>query len=121
MKHSIEELYTIEGQRGIYSEDYLDKHFVKVAPKARLQEKGEAYRLLYRVNTGTLNVHTANGVKVIYTIGEKTRFDTEEEHDAERKANSEKRAEQARRREALAKLDGLTTKQLETLVKRLGL
>lgn len=30
MKHSIEELYTIEGMKGLYSEDYLDKYFVQV-------------------------------------------------------------------------------------------
>ena len=121
MKHDINELYNIEGQRGIYSEDYLDKYFVKVAPKRRLAEEGEACRVMYRVNNGSFNVHTANGVKVVYAIGEKTWFDTEEERDAERKANAEKRAEQARRRKAMEKLDKLSTKQLEKLVEKLGL
>lgn len=121
MKHSINELYTIKGQRGIYSEDYLDKHFVKVATKYSAQREGEAYPLSYRVNNGTLNVHTADGVKVVYTIGEKTWYDTEEERQQARKANEDKCAEQARRRMAMEKLDKLSTKQLEKLVEKLGL
>lgn len=121
MKHSITELYTIKGLKGIYSEDYLDYHFVKVAPKYTTQQEGEAYPLSYRTNAGTLNVHTATGIKVVYTIGEKTWYDTEEERQQARKANEDKRAEQARRRMAMEKLDKLSTKQLEKLVEKLGL
>lgn len=121
MKHSIEELYTIKGQRGIYSEDYLDKHFVRVAKKFLEQKEGEAHRLSYRSNAGALSVHTAKGVKIVYTIGEKVWYDTEEERDAVRAQNQKKKEENARRREALAKLEKLSTANLEKLVEKLGL
>lgn len=121
MKHSIEELYSIKGQNGIYSEDYLNKHFVQVAEKWSLQKEGEAFRVSSRTNAGTLNVHTAKGVKVVYTIGEKTWYDTKEERDAVRAQNQKKKEENARRREALAKLEKLSTANLEKLVAKLGL
>lgn len=121
MKHNITELYTIQGQRGIYSEDYLDKHFVRVAAKYSVIREGEAYPLSYRTNNGTLNVHTADGVKVVYTIGEKTWYDTEAERQQAREDMAQYRAQQARRRELMAKLDKLSTANLEKLVAKLGL
>ena len=121
MKHSIEELYTIKGQQGVYSEDYLDEYFVIVARGYFKQKEGEAYPISNRSNAGTLNVHTAHGVKVVYTIGEKTWYDTEEERDAVRAQNQKKKNENARRREALAKLEKLSTANLEKLVTKLRL
>lgn len=124
MKHNIEELYDIEGMNGLYSEDYLDKHFVQVETfNRRLPHwrEGKAHKARSRSNAGTLKVHTANGVKVIYMIGEYTWYDTEEERDAVRVENQKKREENARRREALAKLEKLSTANLEKLVAKLGL
>lgn len=122
MKHNISELYRIEGQQGTYSEDYLDKYFVKTAPKAYNAKQGEACRLMYKTNkNGMLNVHTANGVKVVYMIGEKTWFDTEEERDNARIANKHQQEVNAHRRELMAKLDKLSTANLEKLVAKLGL
>lgn len=121
MKHNINELYTIKGQQGIYSEDYLDEHFVQVAYDCLEQKEGEACSIHSRSNAGTLNVHTAKGIKVVYTIGEKTWYDTEEERDAVRAQNQKRKDENARRREALAKLEKLSTANLEKLVAKLGL
>ena len=121
MKHSIEELYTIKGQRGIYSEDYLYDNFILTAENCLVQREGEACRLMYRTNAGTLNVRTANGIKVVYTIGEKTWYDTQVERDEARKMNAKKHEENARRRAAMEKLDKLSTAQLEKLVMKLGL
>lgn len=121
MKHSIKELYSIKGQQGIYSEDYLDKYFVQVACDCLVQKEGEACSINDRSNAGTLNVHTAKGVKVVYTIGEKTWYDTKEERDAVRTQSQKKKEENARRREALAKLEKLSTANLEKLVAKLGL
>ena len=124
MKHSIEELYDIEGMNGLYSEDYLDKHFVQVETFSRHLphwHEGKAHKARSRSNAGMLKVHTANGVKAIYMIGEYTWYDTEEERDAVRAENQKKREENARRREALAKLEKLSTANLEKLVAKLGL
>lgn len=124
MKHSIEELYTIEGMKGLYSEDYLDKHFIQVETWSKNiphWHEGKAHKVSYRTNAGTLNVHTANGVKVVYTIGEHTWYDTVEERDAVRAQNQQKKEENARRREALAKLEKLSTANLEKLVAKLRL
>lgn len=121
MKHSINELYSIKGQRGLYTEDYLNAYGVYVAETYRTWTSGKAYPVDSRTSNGTLSVHTANGVKVVYTIGEKTWYDTEEERQQARKTNEVKRAEQARRRMAMEKLDKLSTKQLEKLIEKLGL
>lgn len=124
MKHSIEELYNIEGMKGLYSEDYLDKYFVQVETWSRNfphWHEGWAHKASNRSNAGTLNVHTANGIKVVYTVGEYTWYDTEEERDAVRAQNQKKKEENARRREALAKLEKLSTANLEKLVAKLGL
>ena len=121
MKHGIKELYSIKGQPGIYSEDYLDEHFVQAACDCLVQKDGEACPINDRSNAGTLNVHTAKGIKVVYTIGEKTWYDTKEERDAVRMQNQKKKEESARRREAMAKLEKLSTANLEKLVAKLGL
>jgi hypothetical protein len=121
MKHSITELYTIKGQRGLYSEDYLNAYGVYTAETYSAWTEGKAYPVGYRVNNGTLNVHTAEGVKVVYTIGEKTWYDTEAERQHVREAMARKREVMAHRKELLAKLDKLSTANLEKLVAKLGL
>lgn len=114
MKHSITELYTINGQRGLYTEDYLNAYGVYTAETYSAWTEGKAYPVHSRANGGTLNVHTAEGMKVVYTIGEKTWYDTEEERQQVREA-------MAHRKELLAKLDKLSTANLEKLVTKLGL
>lgn len=121
MKHSMNELYTIKGQRGLYTEDYLNAYGVYTAETYSAWTDGKAYPLDYRPNAGTLNVHTAKGMKIVYTIGEKTWYDTETERQHVRETMAHKREVIAHRKELLAKLDKLSTANLEKLVAKLGL
>lgn len=121
MKHSMNELYTIKGQRGLYTEDYLNAYGVYTAETYSAWTEGKAYPVDYRSNAGTLNVHTAEGMKVVYTIGEKTWYDTEAERQHVREAMARKCEVMAHRKELLTKLDKLSTANLEKLVAKLGL
>lgn len=89
MKHSINELYAIDG-KGTYHQSYLDsidttgcriihKHFIINNPK----------------NDGTFYYITAEGKVKAWLYGEKTWFDTKEERDeyrAQRNAEMDERA-----------------------------
>ena len=74
MKHTINELYKINGEK-FYTMDYIVKHNI---PKAKSYNDPNGWSKCYGLGTdrGTKNIHTADGVKVVYTYGEKTWFDT---------------------------------------------
>jgi len=91
MMHTINELYKIDGAK-FYTADYIIKHNI---PKAKSYNDTNGWSKCYGLGTdrGTKNIHTADGVKVVYTYGEKTYFDTAEERDAYRVQQNIARAE----------------------------
>lgn len=123
MKHDISELYRINGLNGIYSECYIVSNNIPVATnRNERMENGYARRLNARTpNNGIHRIHTSNGLKVVYAIGNYTFFDTEaERNEAKAEANAEAK-EKAARRIALEKLAELNTVDLLELVEKLGL
>ena len=79
MMHTIKELYKINGEK-FYTADYITAHNIPKATGYNEQGWSKCYGL--GTDRGTKNIHTANGVKTVYTYGEKTWFDTAEERDA---------------------------------------
>lgn len=90
MMHTINELYKINGAK-FYTADYIEAHNIPKAKKYGAEGWSRCYGL--GANKGTKNIHTADGVKVVYTYGEKTYFDTAEERDAYREQQNIARAE----------------------------
>ena len=122
MKHSIKELYKING-KGIYSWDYIEANNI---PKAKSCSGEDGYReqLYVNSNKGILKVTTTEGIKIVYLYGEKTWFDSEEERDAYRVERAAEREHLIKRNKVLkiinekiaTHLDTLTTEQLEALL-----
>lgn len=82
MKHNVEEFYKVNGQK-FYTMDYIIANDI---PKCKRGNRTNGYSVAMYLGTSkdTVNVHTANGVVVMYAFGEKTLFDTREERDAYR-------------------------------------
>jgi hypothetical protein len=82
MKHNVEEFYKINGQK-FYTMDYIIANDI---PKCKRGDRNHGYSVAMYLGTSkdAVNVHTANGVVVMYAFGEKTLFDTREERDAYR-------------------------------------
>lgn len=123
MKHNINELYHIDGQK-LYTEDYIKANNI---PKATIENHEGWSRVSYVLNTSASkerNLHTANGVKKIYIYGEKTWFDTLEEREEHKKIREQERAEQSRRAKAVRTINEylatLSTDDLEDLIKGLN-
>lgn len=122
MKHSIEELYRING-KGNYSWDYIEANNIPKA-KSCSGEGGYRRQLYVNNNKGYLKVTTAEGIKIVYLYGEKTWFDTEEERDTYRAERAAEKEHLIKRNKVLkvinekiaAHLDTLTTEQLEALL-----
>lgn len=122
MEHSMSELFHIVGKPGVYDSSYLDAYGIFEREYTSDIPQGFAYRISYYVCKKELKVHTAEGFKIVYPVGDKRWFDTEEERQNERAEREKIRAANAHRRELLKKLDDkLTTKQLEKLIEKLGL
>ena len=90
MMHTIKELYKINGEK-FYTADYITAHNIPKATGYNEQGWSKCYGL--GTDRGTKNIHTADGVKTVYTYGEKTWFDTAEERDAYREEQKIARAE----------------------------
>lgn len=82
MKHDIKEFYKVNGQK-FYTMDYIIANSIPKCKKGDW-EHGYSAALYFGPGRDTVNVHTANGVVVMYAFGEKTLFDTREERDAYR-------------------------------------
>lgn len=98
MKHTINELYKINGEK-FYTADYIAKHSIPKAKKYGAEGWSKCYSL--GADKGTKNIHTADGVKIVYTYGEKTYFDTAEERDAYREQQKIERAELTKKNKML--------------------
>jgi hypothetical protein len=118
MKHTYHELYRING-KGYYTEDYIKAHNISVCNA--FGETGEAHRCRsIGVDKGTKKIHDIGGVRVVYTYGEKTWFDSEEERDAYRATMNEARAEQTKKNNLLkiimAHYESMSIEQLNDVV-----
>lgn len=118
MKHSVNELYRINGKPGLYTKEYLHTYGVQVG---RWNEKGKAHSVVYLCGSSVLNIHDANSDRKIYKFGEHTYFDTEAELMKAKKDYIEIRTANARRKEALKKFETLSTEELEKIAIQLGL
>lgn len=98
MKHTINELYKINGEK-FYTADYIAKHSIPKAKKYGAEGWSRCYGL--GADKGTKNIYTADGRKTVYTYGEKTYFDTAEERDAYREQQQNERAELAKKNRLL--------------------
>ena len=123
MKHNINELYHINGQK-LYTEDYIKANNIQ---QATIENNEGWSRVSYVLNTSSSkerNLHTAEGVKKIYIYGEKTWFDTLEEREEYKKIREQERAEQSRRKKAMTTINDylatLSTEDLEDLIKVLN-
>ena len=122
MKHSVEELYRIDG-KGTYTWDYIEANNI---PKAKSCSGEGGYRSKGWVSSSKdyVKITTAEGVRVVYFYGEKTWFDTKEERDAYRVERAAEREHLIKRNKVLkiinekiaTHLDTLTTEQLEALL-----
>lgn len=101
MMHTYKELYKINGEK-FYTADYIIAHGI---PRAtRDNSNGWAHCVSLGTDKGTKNIHTADGVQVVYTYGEKTWFDTEKERDAYRAEQNKARAEQTKKNALLKEI-----------------
>ena len=123
MKHNINELYHINGQK-LYTEDYIKANNIQ---QATVENHEGWSRVSYVLNTSSSkerNLHTAEGVKKIYIYGEKTWFDTMAEREEYRKIREQERAEQSRRKRAMTTINDylatLSTDDLKDLIKGLN-
>ena len=117
MMHTYEELYKINGQK-LYTWDYIEANNI---PKSNRHDNTGWSKCYYLgPDKGTKNIHTAQGMRVVYTYGEKTWFDTEEERDAYRAERNAERAEETKRNKMLKVImehyKTLSTEELEKMV-----
>lgn len=125
MKHSIDELYHIDGQK-LYTEDYLIAHNVQQRDRKSLNSKGwtRAHAEQGSGKDQGKTIHTAKGSKRVYLYGEKTFFDTQAERDAYREQMNQQREQERRRSKALKTINDylvvLSTDDLEDLIKGLN-
>ena len=109
MKHSIKELYKINGAK-FYTEDYLAKYDIPKAKSYALEAGWSVARYL-SPNTDEFRIYTVEGVKIGYAYGEKTWFDTREERDAYRAEQKIAREASGRKNKVIKKI----TEKLKTM------
>ena len=98
MKHSVNELYKINGAK-FYTEDYIKANNIQKS-KGYTSDNGWSVAIGLGTNKDDFRIYTAQGVKIAYAYGEKTWFDNKEERDAYR-------VEQAIAREAVGRRNKL--------------
>lgn len=117
MMHTHEELYKINGQK-LYTWDYIEANNI---PKSNRHDNTGWSKCYYLgPDKGTKNIHTAQGMRVVYTYGEKTWFDTEAERDEYRAQRNIERAEETKRNKMIKAitehLKTLSTEELEKIM-----
>lgn len=117
MMHTHEELYKINGQK-LYTMDYIEANNIPKATRHGSTGWCKCYGL--GPDKGTKNVYTAQGMRVVYTYGEKTWFDEEAERDAYRAMRNAEREEETKRNKMLKAIaeyyKAMTTEELEAFV-----
>ena len=124
MKHSIEEVYCINGKSGTYTAAYLVANNIPVGKHHTLLQEGYARKCSYKV-APTFYLTEVGGKRKVFMYGEKTWFDTEEELAAYRILASAEMAEKKIRnlaKKGLAEMiDGLTVEEVKVFMEKLGL
>lgn len=124
MKHSIEEVYSINGRNGTYTEAYLAAHGIRIGHYHTLLQEGYATKCLYKV-AKEFYLTDVNGKRKVFMYGEKTWFDTEEEVMAYRILTNAEMAEKRLRniaKKSLADLiDGMTLEEVKMFMEKMGL
>ena len=121
MKHSVRELYKIDGYR-FYSEDYIVANNV---PKSKMYSGEGGWRTATYLGTSKdeFRIYTADGIKIAYAYGEKTWFDTREERDAYRVEQNIARENAGKRNKVVkainAKLAEMSEEELMELLKKI--
>jgi len=124
MKHSITELYRIEGYKGLYTKEYLECEQIQILKRIGKHTFGKAQQCQYIVNAkGVATLHEPLSERTIYLYGEKTWFDTQEERDAY-KAECEQTFITKRERiqltnQLLSKIEHYTNEQLIQLIQQI--
>lgn len=118
MMHDYTELYKISGQK-YYTEDYLIAHNIPMGK--RFSDEGKARRCVsLGTDKGYINIHTAEGVRRVYTYGAYTWFDTEAERDEYRAQRNAQMAENTKRNKMLkaimAHYESMSTEELEQVM-----
>ena len=123
MKHTVEELYHINGEK-LYTKDYIEAHNIQEATP--LDDNGWS-KVMYVNNTSgqiARNIYTTQGTIKGYFYGAYTWFDTMEEREAHRLVREQERAQQSRRKKAMTTINDylatLSTDDLEDLIKGLN-
>lgn len=124
MKHSIEEVYCINGKNGTYTAAYLVANNIPVGKHHTLLQEGYARKCSYKV-APAFYLTEVSGKRKVFMYGEKTWFDTEEELAAYRILASAEMAEKKIRnlaKKGLAEMiDGLTVEEVKAFMEKMGL
>ena len=117
MMHTHEELYKINGQK-LYTWDYIEAN--NIPKSSRHDNTGWSKCYYLGPDKGTKKIYTAQGMRIVYTYGEKTWFDTEAERDEYRAQRNVERVEETKRNKMLKVImehyKTLSTEELEKLV-----
>lgn len=124
MKHSIEEVYRINGQNGTYTAAYLVANNIPMGNRFTIGEEGYAFKCDCKV-APTFYLTEVGGKRKVFMYGEKTWFDTEEELAAYRILASAEMAEKKIRnlaKKGLAEMiDKLTIPEVKAFMEKMGL
>lgn len=111
MKHSVRELYRVEGSNKVITKEAAEliANVKKVHPAISIMHKTDEVKII-----------DVDGVKSIYMFGEKTWFDTQEELNEHREEyHKEQNALKERRRilnAIIGELDALSTEELQAVL-----
>lgn len=124
MKHSIEEVYYINGRNGTYTAAYLAANNIPIGSRHTLLQEGYAHKCSYKV-APTFYLTEVCGKRKVFMYGEKTWFDTEEELAAYRILASAEMAEKKIRnlaKKGLAEIiDGMSIEEVKAFMEKMGL
>ena len=124
MKHSIEEVYFINGKAGTYTEAYLIANGIPIGSHHTILQEGYAARCGYKV-AKSFYLTDVNGKRKVFMYGEKTWFDTEEEVAAYRitaNANeAEKRLRSIAKKQFADLIDKMSIEEVKAFMEKMGL
>ena len=125
MKHNIEELYHINGRKGLYTLEFLTANNIEIGRHHTLFQEGYAMHASHIVGRDVVRVCDATETKEVYMYGEKTWFDSKVERDAYRIEATAKQAEIHLRtlaKKELAKMiDNMSVDEMKKFMEKMGL
>ena len=124
MKHSIEEVYSINGITGTYTAAYLAANGIQIGSHHTRLQEGYAVKCGYKV-AKSFYLTDVTGKRKVFMYGEKTWFDTEEEVAAYRitaNANeAEKRLRRIAKKEFADLIDKMSIEEVKAFMEKMGL